>query len=175
MTWRASRHSTPTTKKRTVSRVCLPNGRGHIDLSTKMRRSIVRFSCQSVALQDIADGLIADLVSQIGQRPRNSVITPVTVLLGHANDQLLNLSLDPRPAGAPTSLRAITLVGDKLAVPSQDGVRPRHIGHLGEDLAARAMTGLGQCGSLGVRELQPPFQLSLQDPIFGDQIFAPRQ
>jgi hypothetical protein len=80
-----------------------------------------------------------------------------------------------RPAGAPTSLRAIKLVGDKLAVPSQDGVRPRHIGHLGEDLAAQAMTDLGQCGSLGVRELQPPFQLGLQDPIFSDQIFAPRQ
>jgi len=128
-----------------------------------------------VALQDIADGLIANLVSQIGQRPRNSVITPVMVLLGHANDQLLNLSLDPRPAGAPTSLRAIKLVGDKLAVPSQDGVRPRHIGHLGEDLAAQAMTDLGQCGSLGVRELQPPLQLGLQDPIFGGQIFDPRQ
>jgi hypothetical protein len=41
---------------------------------------------QSVALQDIADRLIADLVPQIGQRPRNPVITPVTVLLGHAND-----------------------------------------------------------------------------------------
>jgi hypothetical protein len=88
---------------------------------------------------------------------------------------LLNLSLDPRPAGAPTSLRAIKLAGDKLAVPSQDGVRPRHIGHLGEDLAAQAMTDLGQCGSLGVRKLQPPIQLGLQDPIFGDQIFASRK
>src|SRR5262249_54514223 len=45
---------------------------------------------QRVALQDIADRLIADLVPKIGQRPRNPVITPVTVLLGHANDQLLN-------------------------------------------------------------------------------------
>jgi hypothetical protein len=34
---------------------------------------------QSVALQDIADGLIADLVSQIGQRPDDTVITPVMV------------------------------------------------------------------------------------------------
>src|SRR3974377_1366537 len=31
---------------------------------------------QSVALQDIADGLIADLVSQIGQRPPNQALTP---------------------------------------------------------------------------------------------------
>ena len=57
---------------------------------------------QTMALQDIADRLIADLISQIGQRPHNPVIAPITVLLGHANDQLLDLSLDPRPAGAAT-------------------------------------------------------------------------
>src|SRR5712671_1159771 len=62
------------------------------------RALALRGGSQSVALQDIADGLIADLVAQIGQRPRNSVITPVTILPRHANDQLLNLSLDPRPA-----------------------------------------------------------------------------
>src|SRR3974377_2457949 len=70
---------------------------------------------QSVALQDIADGLIADLVSQIGQRPRNSVITPVTVLLGHAHDQLLNRSLDPRPAGAAAGLWGGGFWGDPRA------------------------------------------------------------
>src|SRR6195256_3707121 len=130
---------------------------------------------QSVPLQDIADGLIADLVSQIGQRPRNPVITPVTVLLGHAKDQLLNLSLDPRPAGASTGLRAIECAGDELAVPGQDGVRLRHIGYLAENLAAQSMTDLAERGSLGVRELQLSFQLGLQDPIFGGQIFVPRQ
>src|SRR3979411_1808481 len=91
------------------------------------RALALRGGWQSVALQDIADGLIADLVSQIGQRPRNPVITPVTVLLGHANDQLLNLPLNPRPAGAPTSLRAIKLAADKTVVPSQAGVRTGHI------------------------------------------------
>jgi hypothetical protein len=78
---------------------------------------------QAVALQDIADRLIADLVPQIGQRPHNSVIAPITVLPGHANDQLLNFSLDSRPAGASTRLRAIEFAGDQLAVPDQDGVR----------------------------------------------------
>jgi hypothetical protein len=60
-----------------------------------------------MALQNIADPLITDLVPQISQRPRNPVITPVTVLLGHANDQLLDLSTDPRPARASTGLQAI--------------------------------------------------------------------
>jgi hypothetical protein len=123
----------------------------------------------------LPDRLIADLITQIGQRPSNPVIAPVTVLLGHANDQALDLLLDPRPAGAPTSLRAIKLAGDKLAVPSQDGVRPGDIGHLAENLAAQSMTDLAERGSLGVRELQPSLQLGLQDAIFGGQIFVPRQ
>src|SRR6516164_11705713 len=62
---------------------------------------------QSVALQDIAHRLIADPVPQISQRPHNPVIAPITVLFGHANDQLLKLSLDPRPAAASTGLPAI--------------------------------------------------------------------
>jgi len=39
-----------------------------------------------MALQDIAHRLIADLVPQISQRPDDTVITPVMVLLRHAND-----------------------------------------------------------------------------------------
>jgi hypothetical protein len=37
------------------------------------------------------------------------------------------------------------------------------------------MADLSQRGSLGVRQLQPPLRLGLQDPIFGGQIFDPRQ
>ena len=74
-----------------------------------------------------------------------------------------------------TGLRAIEFAGDQLAVPGQDGVRPRHSCDLGENLAAQAMTDLAERGSLGVRELQPPVQLGLQDAVFGGQIFVPRQ
>ncbi len=128
-----------------------------------------------MTLQDVADRLIADLVPQIGQRPHNPVIAPVTVFPRHPNDQLLNFSLDLRPAGASTSFRAIEFAGHEVAVPSQDGVRPGDIGHLAENLAAQSMTDLAERGSLGVRELQPPLQLGLQDAIFGGQIFDPRQ
>src|SRR5262249_53144146 len=47
--------------------------------------------------------------------------------------------------------------------------------HLFKNLAAQSMTDLAERGSLGIRELEPPFQLGLQDPIFGGQIFVPRQ
>jgi hypothetical protein len=37
------------------------------------------------------------------------------------------------------------------------------------------MTDLAERASLGVRELQSPFQLGLNDAVLGGQIFVPRQ
>jgi hypothetical protein len=116
----------------------------------------------TVASQNIANRLIGHLVPQIGQRPRNPVIAPVPVLAGHANDQLLDLSIDPRSARASTRLRAIEFAGDKLAIPAQDGVRPGYGGDAGENFAAQAMTDLAERTSLGVRELQPPWAFMMR-------------
>src|SRR5258708_34544444 len=71
-------------------------------------------------------GRRVDPVSQtsyprLANAPRNPVIAPITVLLGHANDQLLDFSLDPRPARASTDLRAIEFAGDQLAWNTKTG------------------------------------------------------
>src|SRR3974390_744415 len=91
---------------------------------------------QSVASQDIADRLIAHTMPEISQRSGDPVITPISVLPGNANDQLLNRSADPRPAKASTGRRALELAGHKLAGPGQDG-RPNllihHPGDEGQD------------------------------------------
>ena len=129
---------------------------------------------QAVTPQDIADRLIGYLVTQIGQRPRDPVVAPVPVLPGHANDLFLDLSLDPRPAWASTC-RAIELVGDELAIPTKDRVRPSDRGDVGQNLAAQAMTDLAERASLGVRQLQPTSQLRLEDAVLGGQIFVPPQ
>ena len=128
-----------------------------------------------MTLEHIANGLIGNLKPEIGQGAHNPIIAPVPVLRGHANNQLLKLSLDARSARTSTGLRSIEFAGDKLAVPGQDSVRLRHRCDLGKNLAAQAMTDLAERGSLDVRELQPPVQLGLQDAVFGGQIFVPRQ
>ena len=107
---------------------------------------------QTMALQDIADRLIANLVPQIGQCSDDPVITPVMVLLGHANDQLLESSLDPASARGPARIRTIEFADDQLAVPCQDGVRPGHSCYLADDHAAQSKTNLPELGTLGVRE-----------------------
>ena len=100
------------------------------------RALALRCRRQIVALQDIADRLIADLMPQIGQRPSDPIITPMTVLLGQANDDLLDFAPHPRSAWAATGFRAIELAGDKLAVPGQDSIGPRHSCDLDEGFAA---------------------------------------
>jgi hypothetical protein len=87
---------------------------------------LTRLSC-ACALLRAAERGVAGHCRPSGRRPyapdwptpRNPVATPITVLRGHANDQLLDLSLDPRPAGASSGRRTIELAGDQL------GTRPR--------------------------------------------------
>src|SRR5713101_1698639 len=59
-------------------------------------------------------------------------------------DQLLDLSLNRGSARASTGLRAIEFAGDKLAIPTQDGVRPSNGRDIGENLAAQAVTDLAK-------------------------------
>src|ERR1017187_6255800 len=99
---------------------------------------------------------------QIGQRTHNPVIAPGPVLLGHADNQLFDFSVNPRPARGSTLLRAIELASDEPSVPSQDGIRQGGSRHLAERLAAQPMANFAQLRSLGVRELQPPVQLPLR-------------
>jgi hypothetical protein len=50
---------------------------------------------------------------RIGQRPHDPVTAPITILLGHAADELLDLARDPRSAGTSPGLRAIEFASQK--------------------------------------------------------------
>src|SRR5258708_39427075 len=100
-----------------------------------------------------------------------SSIAPGPVLLGHADNQLLDSSVNPRPARGSTFLRPIELASDEPSVPSQDGIRQGGSRHLAKRLAAQPMSDFAQLRSLAIRELQPPVQLAPQDAVFCSQIF----
>jgi hypothetical protein len=75
-----------------------------------------------------------------------------------------------RRAFEPSNLRATSLRYQPKMVSGR-----ATLATLAENPAAQSMADLGERGSLGVREFQPPFQLGFQDAIFGGQIFIPRQ
>jgi hypothetical protein len=93
----------------------------------------------AMATQNIADRLIGNLMAQIGQSSSNPVIAPRPVLLGHTNDQVLDVFDDWRPALASTRMRSIEFASDKPSVPPQDGVWHGGSGHLAERLAAESV------------------------------------
>ena len=57
-------------------------------------------------------------MAQVGQGPLDSSIAPAAVLRGHADNQVLNLIADMRPAKA-TLFAAIIFLGDQSAMPGQ--------------------------------------------------------
>jgi hypothetical protein len=129
-----------------------------------------------MALQDVAHRLIADDVPQISQRPDDTVITPVMVLfamrtISCSTSRLIRGRPGLRHAFEPSNLPATSLRYQARIVSGRATVATsaRTL------LAAQSMADFSQRGSLGVRKPQPPFQLSLQDAIFGRQIFIPRQ
>ena len=122
-----------------------------------------------MALQDVADSLNGHLAPQIGQRPHHPIIAPVRVFLGHANDQLLNASVDPGPARGSTYLRAIELAHHESSIPCQDGIRLSRIRDLAESLATEMMTNLAERGPLGVGEPWAFLQLRPQDLVFSNR------
>src|SRR5688572_24003630 len=69
------------------------------------RPALKQYICTLLEIAVIGSGPAVPLIngpcerSRVTSTPPQSGHNPVTVLLGHANDQLLNLSLDPRPAG----------------------------------------------------------------------------
>jgi hypothetical protein len=57
----------------------------------------------AVTTQNIAYCLIRNLVPQIGERPNDPVMAPGRILLGYANNQLLNISGNRRSTRGSTS------------------------------------------------------------------------
>jgi hypothetical protein len=75
-----------------------------------------------VATQDIADGLVGQLVSEIGPSSHNAVVAPTRILLGYPYNQTFYLFINPGSAVSSTRLRSIKLVGDQFPIPAQNGV-----------------------------------------------------
>src|SRR4029453_9389074 len=80
--------------------------------------------------EDVPDRLVTEGVPQIGQGAGNPVISPGAILLGQPYDERLPSRGRPRPSGIPPVPGPVTLLGDELAVPGEDRLRPDDGGDL---------------------------------------------
>src|SRR5262245_50498295 len=77
---------------------------------------------EAMALEDVADGLVAHGISEVGQCPHNPIIAPRTIFVGHADNQGLQLWVDLRSSWSLALGGAVELLGHQFAVPGEDGV-----------------------------------------------------
>jgi len=52
----------------------------------------------TATFEDVAHGLIADVIAQLGQGPRDAIVSPAPILLGHADDPVFEFLVDSGPS-----------------------------------------------------------------------------
>jgi len=75
-----------------------------------------------VVFEDVAHGLIGELVTEIDHGSDNSVISPSRILLRHPHDQLLDFIIPWRTSQGLAELRSVELAGNQLPIPRQQRV-----------------------------------------------------
>src|SRR4051812_31175272 len=126
----------------------------------------------AVALQNVSDRLIGELMAEIGESASNAIVTPAFVLLGHAEDQRFDFTADARTSRVGAMPRAVELAGDQPTIPGEDGLRFRNTGYPRETLPPQPPADFGQVRALDVRKPQSSGNVGAQDSILRNQVFA---
>jgi hypothetical protein len=91
-----------------------------------------------IALEDIANGLVANTIAQMHQSSGNTIVAPRAIFLGHAQDQILEGLIDLRSPERLAVPGAVELLCHQLAVPGQNRLGFDN----GRDLCQRLLTQL---------------------------------
>jgi hypothetical protein len=127
------------------------------------------------ALENIAYGLIADVVAQLGESTGNAVITPGTILLGHVDDQVFEFPVDTRSSHGLSLRGAIEFLSHQLAMPGENRLGFDDGSDFLQRLLAEFLADLGQGLALGVGKLDPPCNVVAQNPILFDHVCVAQQ
>ena len=123
-------------------------GPGSLTLSIACRFDAVLF-------EDVADGLIGDLVAQIGQCTLNAVVTPGRILACHAEHQLDDFLGHRWTADRLAFVTVIPFLSDERAMPAENRVRREERADFLQSLASQHFPFDGQSPPLIVVEQDP--------------------
>jgi len=79
-----------------------------------------------VSLEDVANGRVGDVISDVGQRALHTIVTPARILLGEIDHEVDDHLPQARPTGF-SFLRRVPFLGHSLAMPTENhvGCEPR--------------------------------------------------
>src|SRR4030095_9560510 len=82
-----------------------------------------------VLLQNVGNGATSQVVTEIRNGTENPAISPITIVLSHADDRVLCFIGGAWPS-RPALGTAIILLGNEFAVPGQQCVRRHQVGNV---------------------------------------------
>jgi hypothetical protein len=97
-----------------------------------------------VAPKHVSDRLFRDVRAEVGEGARDPNVTPSAVLLGHPDDQRIDLRVDARPSRVRAMLRSVELAGDQAAVPAENRLGFGDTGDLGASLRPRRLADFSE-------------------------------
>jgi hypothetical protein len=126
-------------------------------------------------VENVANSLITDRVTQVDQGPSNAIVAPGAVLLGQAHDERLELCVNLWATRRTPVLGDIKLLRDELTMPGQDGVRLDDRGDLCQSLLAQPLADLGEGFPLPVSQAYAAGDLVTEKPVLRHQVFVAQQ
>ena len=94
-------------------------------------------------LENISDGLMREVVTEVGQCACNPIVTPAGVLAGHVDDEILDDGISAWAARMLTTFGTVELVGDQTTIPGQNGLWSGNAGDLRQIFPAKALGDAG--------------------------------
>ena len=97
----------------------------HLDeLGPRNGRLSPRRRRDTVALQDVADGLVGDVVPEVSQGADNPIVSPTCFRLGRLENQPLDCDVNSRAAPLLSILGTVELLSNQTPIPAEDRLRP---------------------------------------------------
>src|SRR5262249_41885968 len=129
----------------------------------------------AMALEDIAHRLVTDYQAEVSEGSDNPVRAPRTILLGHADNQGLQLWVNLRSSWSLALGGAVELLGHQCAVPAENRLRLDDRRHVLQSLLAQPGANLREGLPCGFRQPDTPFDLGAQEAIFRHQVLIAEQ
>ena len=96
-------------------------------------------------------------------------------ILGHADNQGLQLWVDLRSSWWLALLGAVKLLGHERAMPAENGIGRDHLGDFFQGLLAQLLADCGQGLALAIRSAHTARDLVAEDAMLRDQICVTQQ
>jgi len=121
-------------------------------------------------LEDIAHGLITDIIAQMSQGASQTVVAPAAIFLCHLDDQVFQFFINSGTSRQLALAGTIEFISGAFALPGEDGVRLDDMSDFFQGFLPELSADLGQSQTLSVTELDTSLDLVTSDAVFDNEV-----